>query len=1216
MRRLIIVSVLMFLPLFVVAHTLSDSIRTITPMYEFKDGGSIRIWKSEQDSGQVQSVEATRSVAANRLSGLPPADTASSVGLIPVESSVSPYGGKIYSINVETASGFHFAPEVSLTYNSQSGNGIAGYGWDLTGIPSIRVISKNLYYHDMIQAAGESDVSAAFAIDGILLVQNDDVVTASSWPLVSVKGNILVKMHAGSNGIVKFFTARFPDGKTATFGFSSTTLGKDRYPLSELVDSDGNRIAFEYDNPWDILKQNYRLKRIHYGYDPLTGVYNARIEFSYSLRTDNTFQYHAGNYLSQRYKLNKITSYSGADVVAQYDLSYSFAEGVSLLKKIECTSSGKKLQPASFDYIADDVDPGGNNGLYLCSTAYLEESFVGFDDSNGYIYASGRFLHDLYCDGVVIYPNRSRYCWNERKWNWKKLKYEYTYGCDYSPSQRLLIVPRIDGLCTVSTITAGNGFQLLQAVDADGDGTDELVKINFGVNATNDKTLLSVGTYHINSSSGSYSFESSDLEIYGVVHDLGYSPIERDYYFGDYDGDGNVELLTVSSDRDFMGTSRTSVFSLINLNPISLIAETTAFSYTAEEDCSRIISVDIDSDGKTELCHISHNLDEAHVYSWNGQEFVARDTIDIPGIFFLNYGDVPVTDINADGYIDFIVPSQSDYSDSTWTIVNYCGRGNTSSFDIEAKPVLSTDRLFFRDMNRDGLSDVLILRDSILMFGINVDGRGFDFSNGGSINIGTDAKTIGCNILQFSGVNNLLTFSDYSINQYRAYDDRSGRRLMRYFSDGFGNYDRIIYDDLALENNSYMATAQRSYSLQNGFHKTVFPLFLTSQVRQRTNGGGLVGNYSYTYYDAAANNLGLGFCGFGKKETYDAISGTMVTEVSDPERLGVTTKVSRKLYNASSPFSTVAYTYDNHSTPHGKLNPRLTQSVETNALTGVTTTTTVSGYDSYDYPLGVVTAVQSGNDAPQTRTSVHTWQHAVSDSLYLLGLPSREVVESDADGNDASVHLVRTDGQFDARGHVTAVQQYVGEGVPGSLPSNLVQNKLYAHDAFGNVISEKTAAYGATTFNETSFTYDSLGRYLVSSTDPMGRTTTYSGYDKFGNPASVTDHAGLTTSYAYDAWGNLTQTTLPDGTVQTTTRAWSGSSEPGLYRVTTTATGSPIREYWYDALGREVRSASQRFDGSWQYVTTEYDSRGRLSRVSLPYKNASSGPSLWNSSVY
>lgn len=45
--------------------------------------------------------------------------------------------------------------------------------------------------------------------------------------------------------------------------------------------------------------------------------------------------------------------------------------------------------------------------------------------------------------------------------------------------------------------------------------------------------------------------------------------------------------------------------------------------------------------------------------------------------------------------------------------------------------------------------------------------------------------------------------------------------------------------------------------------------------------------------------------------------------------------------------------------------------------------------------------------------------------------------------------------------------------------------------------------------------------------------------------------------------------------------------------MTTSATGSPASTVYYDALGREVKSAGVGFDGSPIYNEVEYDDPGR-----------------------
>ena len=53
----------------------------------------------------------------------------------------------------------------------------------------------------------------------------------------------------------------------------------------------------------------------------------------------------------------------------------------------------------------------------------------------------------------------------------------YRYGSKYSKDQVILCNPSVQ-YATQFEIKAGEGFQLIEPADIDGDGTDELVKIN------------------------------------------------------------------------------------------------------------------------------------------------------------------------------------------------------------------------------------------------------------------------------------------------------------------------------------------------------------------------------------------------------------------------------------------------------------------------------------------------------------------------------------------------------------------------------------------------------------------------------------------------------------------------------------------------------------------------------------------------------------------
>src|SRR5262249_20301725 len=61
-----------------------------------------------------------------------------SVGLVRGDWSVTPSGAFTYSIPIEIPDGRRsMQPRLALVYSSLNGNGVAGYGWSLAGLPSI-----------------------------------------------------------------------------------------------------------------------------------------------------------------------------------------------------------------------------------------------------------------------------------------------------------------------------------------------------------------------------------------------------------------------------------------------------------------------------------------------------------------------------------------------------------------------------------------------------------------------------------------------------------------------------------------------------------------------------------------------------------------------------------------------------------------------------------------------------------------------------------------------------------------------------------------------------------------------------------------------------------------------------------------------------------------------------------------------------------------------
>ncbi|MFC2263693.1 MAG: RHS repeat-associated core domain-containing protein, partial [Prevotella conceptionensis] len=273
-----------------------------------------------------------------------------------------------------------------------------------------------------------------------------------------------------------------------------------------------------------------------------------------------------------------------------------------------------------------------------------------------------------------------------------------------------------------------------------------------------------------------------------------------------------------------------------------------------------------------------------------------------------------------------------------------------------------------------------------------------------------------------------------------------------------------------------------------------------------------------------------------------------------------------------------------------------TRSVETNKLTGVKKETQLF-YDAFNNPTRQRISFGNGNIYTE---SVQTYRNVTTSDRYLVGLPLTKATTSGRDGN---TWTTREEYAYNA--------QWMPERSVTYTNGNKTSETRWTYDAHGNVTSEKSAPYNVTEPLGNTYTYDAIGRNLLTKTNALGQTTTYAEYDKWGQAHRITDHKGRTTTIVTDAWGKPVSTTSPDGITTTTTTAWGGK---GLYTIAKTITGKPKTIVHYDALEREVRKGNMRFDGKWQFVDNAYDYKGRLAKTSLPFKG--DAPALWTTYEY
>lgn len=110
----------------------------------------------------------------------PPTEDEVVVGAIGGTVDVSALGGAVYSIPIQVPEGMGgIQPNLSIVYNSQSCNGLLGWGWNLGGLSAITRVGQT-NYHDGKVTGVSLDYHDRFALDGQRLMVLDGATYGSN----------------------------------------------------------------------------------------------------------------------------------------------------------------------------------------------------------------------------------------------------------------------------------------------------------------------------------------------------------------------------------------------------------------------------------------------------------------------------------------------------------------------------------------------------------------------------------------------------------------------------------------------------------------------------------------------------------------------------------------------------------------------------------------------------------------------------------------------------------------------------------------------------------------------------------------------------------------------------------------------------------------------------------------------------------------------------
>ena len=272
------------------------------------------------------------------------------------------------------------APQVNLVYTSGAGNGIAGYGWNLSGITSIARVGKNidkdgkaegisLTYNDYYSFNGQRLIlkSGEYGKDGSEYVTekfSNVKIKAKGVYTIQRKG-IFGKSRTIYYNAPAYWEVTFEDGSQAWYGSSNPIFNYGGH-RSRIIDESKNPIEYNI-TKWKDAQGNY----IIYNYSQYTNVsvissiewggnetlgksHFNKMTFQYAERDFRESSFVAGEKFIQSNILTSVQVDTGGKQFKKYVINYHNGENGTKYQFVnnitEYNSNNEPSNPVTFEY--------------------------------------------------------------------------------------------------------------------------------------------------------------------------------------------------------------------------------------------------------------------------------------------------------------------------------------------------------------------------------------------------------------------------------------------------------------------------------------------------------------------------------------------------------------------------------------------------------------------------------------------------------------------------------------------------------------------------------------------------------------------------------------------------------------------------------------------------------------------------------------------------
>lgn len=1143
------------------------------------------------------------------------------VGTIKGEYGVNDNGAAFYNIPIPVPPGSGgMIPSLNIVYNSQSGDGWLGKGWNVSGFSSISRSTKTFYLDDKVEGL-KFDNTDHFALDGNVLI-----------PISGNNGNNLTEYrteietysriisYSGTGATEPdYFIVQTKDGKILEYGVTSDSRQKLpglqktlAWHLNKISDANTNYIIYSYNNDND--NGSFSPNEINYtgNLQASTSPYNT-VKFNYSNLPFEKISYLFGKKLSQSTMITNIEIKNNSDIVTKYLFNYEDNFGYLLMDITLQNASGGSFNPTKLDYTYQGIDDFAS----LQNITNFTHSTGSWDED------TPRFMADVNGDGKDDIVGFGKYdVWvslsNGQGYEVAEIWFHNGFGLNSGNWQAIASDPNTDAT------------QPRKVVDVNGDGKADIV--GFG----SDGVWVAIS----NGSSFENQVPSKWIAEFGSGSNCGNWLNEEKYprFIVDVNGDKLPDIVGFSEYGIKVAINTGSSFTYNSQWDMSFWGSNAwifpSYGNTNTEPNQLIRTIaDVNGDGLADIVGFHENNIYVSISNGNGfnpiTTWLSNNYCIGSNSGGWNVNSTPryVADINADGMADIIgfgnngvsvafsnglnqfIPQITPTPQGTWSTEFGTNTGWTNNKDFPR---------MLADINGDGLPDIVGFNQPNVTVSLN---RGHDFlsaftayNTGGGWNSTDHIRTTAD--VNGDGRADIVGFGEYFVatGTSQIDDDRKVEKI----TNGLGFRTKFAYMPINNNTSVYQYSGTETYP----FLKFAGSLKVVNYMSTDNGIGRSCDNPSnfttYKYEDAYAHLKGKGFLGFKKITSIntndDVINKTVKDNIINYSYCFKSpTSVKSYINSASSPYSETFYSFETVSNQINNIiyssNLCSTTSLDYILNNQITKQfcfdkedslfSNYSGYDEWGNPQTIITTstdlTLNTDELIQTEKINYTNSRSWCPNAPL----NTETIKQTPLNTD---DIRRKEFVYDALG---IFRKDITD--PGDTKETVVE---YDYDFFGNPTKKTLSTIASNQLPPVinRFEYDNLGRFVTKKINPLYHEINYTNETKFGNVILEDDENGIKTKFEYDAFGQLIKTTnLSDGNYIKYKTSWittTGIDIPdfALFQTSSsTLCNSNPDVTMYDKLGRELQSHSMGFNGHNVYTRKIYNAKGQTEQASMPF---------------